>query len=366
MKSICYVYNTSQYLYLHRFDLIKKMSKSGFTIYAIAPKDDYSDKIRGKNINFIELDIERKGYNIFNDMKYFYKLLKIYFNLKPSIVHHFTIKPIIYGTICARIIKVPKIINSINGLGYSLVNKGFKSFLARLGYKYSLYTRKVVNIFQNKDDLNYFVSNRMCYEKSAHLIQGCGVNLNRFRSTNKDDDWFNGDIKFLFLSRMLRDKGLIELVEAAKSLFIDNDKFELLLFGLPDEGNPESVTSSWLKKISEHPAINWVGYTDKSHKEIDRCHVMILPSYREGLSQSLLEGLAMGKPIITSNVPGCRELIYKNGYLVTPKDKNSIIQSMKEILENREILPSMSRNSKKMSKRFDVNKINYQLKKLYD
>ena len=365
MGSICYVYNTSQYLYLHRFNLIKKMADSGYTVYAIAPLDSYSSKIKGKNIHYIELGIDRKGYNVFSDIKYIFRLFKIYYKLNPLIVHHFTIKPIIYGTLCARILKVSKILNSINGLGYLLVSNGFKSFLAKFVYKISIYAKNVLNIFQNSDDLNYFLSNKICYDKTAYVIEGCGIDLDMFKPSKKDQLWYDSNIKFLFLSRMLKDKGLIELVEAAKSLYNENVDFELILFGLPDNGNPESVTSKWLVEISEHPIINWCGFTEDSSKIIDSCHIMVLPSYREGLSQSLLEGIAMGKPIITSDVPGCRELINKNGLLVKPKCKNSIFKSMKKMLGDRKSLLIMTNRSIQLSKKYDVNLINEKITELY-
>jgi len=157
-KSICFVYNTSQYLFLHRFDLMETMVKNGFMIYAIAPRDEYSEKIKGTNIHFIEINIDRKGYNPLNDLLFFYRLLKIYLRIRPQIVHHFTIKPIVYGSICARVLNIPKIVNSINGLGYLLLNKGMKTVFAKYIYKVSIDKDNIINIFQNKDDMKTFIT----------------------------------------------------------------------------------------------------------------------------------------------------------------------------------------------------------------
>ena len=365
-KSICFVYNTSQYLFLHRFDLMETMVKNGFMIYAIAPRDEYSEKIKGTNIHFIEINIDRKGYNPLNDLLFFYRLLKIYLRIRPQIVHHFTIKPIVYGSICARLLNIPKIINSINGLGYLLLNKGVKAIFAKYIYKVSIDKDNIINIFQNKDDMHHFISNKFCKQPTAHLVRGCGVNLDYFKPSPKNKLWFKKKIRFLFLSRMLKDKGLIELVNATKKLYENIKDFELILTGSPDNGNPETVSEEWLVNISSHPAIKWVGFVKDSRKMIDDCHVMILPSYREGLSQSLLEGIAMGMPIITTDVPGCRELIDGNGFLVEAKNKDDLCESMEEMLLNKDLLSKMSKKSIQISKNFRTSKINDQLLFLYN
>ena len=164
-RSICFVYNTSQYLYKFRLELMESMLRAGYTVYAIAPEDRYSSKFQQHNIKFISIVVDRRGYNVFKDIKLVLRLTLIYRKICPKIVHHFTIKPVLYGSFAGRLAKIPKIINSITGLGYTFINSSWsKWFICKL-YYISQKSDTIQLIFQNHDDRQFFLSKKLIRAK---------------------------------------------------------------------------------------------------------------------------------------------------------------------------------------------------------
>ena len=365
-KKICLVYNTSQYLYLHRLELLKTLLDMGNRVYVLAPEDRYSSEIRNEGANFISFPIDRKGMNLFKEICSNWKIFIIYRRIKPDIVHHFTPKPIIYGSFIANLLGIPVIINSINGLGTLWTNKPWGKRLLLFLYKHALNFKNTQNIFQNKDDMKLLISKSIISPLSSIVIESCGINLQnyspkKYNNNLKDNKLFT----FLFLSRMLYDKGLEELKCASLELYAERQDFTVILAGELDDGNPASVREKWIKTISEDSPVRWIGFVDDVPRLIANCDVMILPSYREGFSQSLVEALSMGCPIITTDVPGCREMIDGNGFLVAPQNTKELKNAMNKMLQSNVGLKEMGRRSKSMAKRFDVKIINQQTIALY-
>ena len=221
-------------------------------------------------------------------------------------------------------------------------------------------------IFQNKDDMELLVSKSIISPLNSIVIESCGIDFKKYsqakyKNTLKEKKLFT----FLFLSRMLYDKGLEELKRASLELYVERQDFTVILAGELDDGNPASVGKEWLGSISTDSPIKWIGFVEDTPELIYNCDVMILPSYREGFSQSLVEALAMGRPIITTDVPGCREFIDGNGFLVAPKNTSDLKNAMNKMLEANVLLKEMGKRSKIMSKRFDVKIINQQTISLY-
>ena len=356
-KTICFVYNTSKYLFKFRISLMLKMQLRGYTVVAIVPKDQYSCEFIKYGIEFISIKLNRKGYNLFNEFYLMIQLYKIYRRVCPDIIHHFTIKPVIFGSIAARLAGIPIIINSITGLGYAFQQRWLFREITKWIYKFSLNSPQIKNIFQNPDDMNEFIRYKISYSNNSHLIRSSGVDISQFEHIQCTPT--TSKIHFLFLSRMLLDKGLKELKEAIVLLGEQTTNFTLILAGEIDTGNPRSVSKAWMKEAFKKPHCEWVGYTENIVSLLEKADVVILPSYHEGLPHCLIEALAASKPIITTDVPGCRDVMHENGILIQPKDSNALFDAMHEMM-NTDKLKILSENSFKLASKFDINLVNQQ------
>ena len=366
-RSICFVYNTSQYLYKFRLELMESMLRDGYRVYAIAPEDRYSAKFQKHNIQFISIEVDRRGYNIFKDFKLVWNLTKIYGKISPLIVHHFTIKPVLYGSLAGRLAKIPRIINSITGLGYTFINSSWsKWFISKL-YYISQKSDKIQLIFQNSDDRDFFLDKNLIRNNQSNLILSSGVNLEKFKCSDNQRGRDTHQCTFLFLSRILYDKGIVELVEAMEMLFHENKQVKLIIAGEVDSGNPGPVSKDWMDKKSNLSFIDWLGYLDDVTKLFSKVDVAVLPSYREGVPHSLIEALAMGLPVITTDTPGCRVVVDHglNGFMVPPRDSNTLYNAMLKLANDYELRKKFGKYSFEKSKEFDVKKINKETMELY-
>ena len=361
-KSICFVYNTSQYLFKFRLSLMLQMQSRDYAVIAIAPEDQYSSEFIKHGIEFISIKLNRKGYNIFNEIRLIAQLHKIYRRVCPEIIHHFTIKPVIFGSIAARLANNSIIINSITGLGYAFQQGWLFKKITKWIYKLSLNSPKIKNIFQNPDDMNEFISHKISYSNNSHLIRSSGVDISKFEHIRYTPPI--SKMHFLFLSRMLIDKGLYELKDAISLLSEKNSNFILTLAGEIDVGNPQSVSKAWMKKAFDSHFCEWIGYEDDIVSLFEQANVVILPSYHEGLPHCLIEALAASKPIITTDMPGCREVIHENGILIQPKDAIALFRAMHEMI-NTDKLKLWSENSFRLASKFDINVVNQQTLTVY-
>ncbi len=363
MKVVCFVYNTSQYLYKFRLQLMLDMKDRGFIIYAIAPVDKYSTYFEENNINFIPIKVDRKGMSLLKDLWLFFQLRKIYKNINPHIVHHFTIKPVIFGSIAARTTHVKRIINSITGLGHTFSVGGFVTHIVERLYRFSLNSPSITNIFQNPDDKCEFENRGLHGESSCQLIYSSGVDLKSFSNISFMP---NNEIKFLFLSRLLMNKGLNELKNSIDRLIVERTDFKLIIAGDIDEGNPQSATVDWIYNSFNYDNVEWYGYIENIHILLSSIDVVVLPSfYGEGVPHSLTEALAAGKPIITTDIPGCREVYSNNGYLIEHQNSNALYEAMNNMLDNRQLLDNWSKNSRRHAEKFDIKKVNHKTIALY-
>ena len=367
-RSICFVYNTSQYLYKFRLELMESMLRDGYAVYAIAPEDRYSAKFQQHNIQFISIEVDRRGYNIFKDIKLVWSLANIYRKISPLIVHHFTIKPVLYGSLAGRLAKIPKIINSITGLGYTFINSSWSKWLICKLYYISQKSDKIQLIFQNPDDRDFFLDKNLIRNNQSNLILSSGVNLEKFKCSNYQSSSASHQCTFLFLSRIFYDKGIVELVEAIKMVFKSNEHVKLIIAGDVDLGNPGLVSKDWMDTKSKLSFIDWIGYIDDVTELFSKVDVVVLPSYREGVPHSLIEALAMGLPVITTDTPGCRVVVDHglNGFMVPPRDSNTLYNAMLKLANDYALRKKFGRYSLEKSKEFDVKKINKETMELYN
>jgi len=354
-KKIAIVYNSSYYLYISRLNLIKNLQNKGYKIFVIAPRDDYSDKLIEKGIIYIPITMKNDGTNPFEDLKLLLAFYKIYKKVRPDVVLHFTIKPNIYGSFVANKLNIP-VINNITGLGTIFLHDNFIQKLTVVLYKLSF--RNVEKIFfQNIYDKNLFISKKIIKSKQSEILPGSGIDINKFSPMIIDKN--NDNFVFLLIARVIRDKGIIEYVEAAKIIKKKYKNVEFRLLGQLGVANKTSIPSDEVNNWEKAGFINYLGVRKDVRKEIAMADCIVLPSYREGTSRTLLEAASMAKPIIATDVPGCNNIVEDeiNGYLCKVKDANDLAEKMEKMIK----LSAETRNKmgakgrKKMINEFNEN-----------
>lgn len=323
--------NTSWSIYNFRHGLMKTFKNNGFSVSFCANYDEYAEKLKKEDFNYHEIKIDRKGKNFFKDLKLIFDFYKIYKKEKADLIIHYTIKPNIYGTIASKLIKI-KNINVVTGMGHVFIKKGFLSFLVKQLYKLSFkFTEKT--FFLNKSDFNFFIENKIIKKEKAVFIPGEGINTDYFSPQfckKKEIEKFT----FLYIGRMLKEKGIIELVNAFK-LIKENYSSKLILVGKIDKGNPSCIFEEEIKKIENDDFIEYHKEIEDVRNFICESDCIVLPSYKEGLSRSLLEALSMEKLVITTKIPGCKETIegILDDFLVQPKSIDDLREKMIKMIE---------------------------------
>jgi glycosyltransferase involved in cell wall biosynthesis len=343
------------------------MKKRGWQVIALSPYDECAKKIQEKGITYFDFPFKRKGRNPLSDLWMLIRLVKFYNQEKPKIVHHFTIKPVIYGTFAARICRIHGIVNLVPGLGFVFSQGGILQKIVEKMYRFSFSSRVRV-IFQNKNDLNFFVKTKLVNRRQTHLICGSGVNTNLYSLSHYPQDNSPREIIFTLIARMLWDKGISEFVKAAKIVHEKNPHTRFWLIGDPDRGNPSSIPLSWLKNLKRLNYIKWIEHKDDIKPYIAKSSVIVLPSYREGAPRPLIETASMSKPIIAADVPGCREIVKKkvNGLLVPKKNAALLAQAMLTLADNPAQRKKMGHASRKIAlKSFDERLIIRKTIKIY-
>jgi glycosyltransferase involved in cell wall biosynthesis len=334
MKKIVLTSNTSWSLYNFRFGLMKALKEKVFHVIAVAPEDEYSEKLK-EHFDFIALKhLDRKGKNPLKDFKLLVEYLSIYRRLKPALVINYTIKPNIYSSIVCRLLRI-KTISVITGLGYVYVRRGWLEKIIDMLYKISLSGNEKI-VFQNKEDYEEFLRKRIVPQDKAKYILGSGVDTGYFNSSicdelKKRDETFT----FLMVSRLLWDKGVGEYVESARRIKEKFPQVRFWLLGPLDRGNPSAVPEEKLREWVEEGLVEYLGVAEDVRPFICKADCVVLPTYyREGLPRTILEAMAMEKPVITTDAPGCREAVIDgfNGFLVKPKDVESLFQAMERML----------------------------------
>jgi len=329
-KILLFANSDSNYVHF-RLNLIKKLLNENYKVYLIVPKDSKFVDIINNNLVLLKLNLSRHSINFFSEFKLFTQIFFIYRKIRPIYALHFTIKPNIYGSIISKILKI-KSINNITGLGNIFLSKSNFRFLYIILYKLSI-KNSYHNFFQNKFDLRYFRYKKIIDIKKNNfsIIPGSGIDLEKFQF-EKYPDLYN--LNFLYVGRLIKQKGIVEFIEAAKQI---NSKFKNCNFkvvGDFDKQNNSSVSVNYFENAIKNKHIEYLGYINNIKSIIKSSHVIVLPSYREGLSHSLLLSAAIGRPLIASRVPGCRELILEehNGFLVKSKNVDSLVYKLSKFI----------------------------------
>lgn len=357
MKKIAIVTNTSWNILNFRTSLVEELKKH-YEVILIAPKDQYSSRIQQLGETHFLHHLSRKGTNPVTDLKLISELKKLYKELEIDLAIHFTIKPNIYGSIAAKQAGI-KSIAVVTGLGYTFLSNGLAAKAAKKLYKYA-FKRNSLTVFQNVDDQKLFQELGLVPQQTSTVVDGSGIDVNEF-SPKPKNNYFN-QFNFLFIGRMLYDKGVKELLDAFVQKFEGNSKIVLHLVGNVDNENPSVYSEDELKEITaKHKNILFHGRIDGPSQMIADCECVVLPSYREGLPRVMLESIAMAKPIITTDTAGCREVVKnENGFLVPIKDSNKLGEAMsKMVLLTNEERASLGQKGRELAvERFSTEVVN--------
>jgi len=372
-KTVLIVSNCTWYLYNFRKELLSALKNKGYNLILVSPIDKYYLKISKYFIKKENLFLVRSSENPILEIITLLHLFLIYLKYKPDLVHHFTIKPCIYGGIIAKLTGIKNKINHITGLGPSFYSNRKKiKFVNKIlhpFYRYAFNDKKnnLINIFHNNSDKNTFITKLIAKAEHTRTIYGSGIDINHYKYNIPRK--FNKEIKLLFPARLIKEKGIVELINACNDLWDSNYRFTLNIAGEIDTQNRSYVKNKRFKLIQDNPNIIFLGKCNNMREIYKKMDMVILPSWREGLSKSILESAAMSLPIITTNVPGCNDIIVNeySGLLVPLRNKEKLKSAIKIYLKNPELALRFGMNARKtVSKIFTVEKINNQILKIYE
>lgn len=352
----------------HRLPIGLKAKEEGYDVYIVARDTGKFDVIRSHGLTPINIEVDRSGTNFLKELLVIKQLTKIYREHKPDVVHHVTLKMSIYASIAARLAKVPLVINAISGMGYMFTDerKSLVRSVALQLMKFAFKNRGQKFIFQNDDDIGIFKSLGLFKGNKLFLIKGCGADLDQFENSSFPT---TPKVRFILTARMLKDKGITEFVEAAKIVEknIPNSG-EWVLVGAIDPQNPAAYSEEELLNLIKDSPVEWLGYRSDIDKLLINSHVMVLPSYREGLPKSLVEACAAGRPIITTSAVGCRDCVEDgvNGFIVPIRDIELMAEKMELLIAEEDLRIRMGKASReKAEKEFSLDLIVSQSLELY-
>lgn len=370
MQKLVMIGTTAAGFYGFRSELIKNLNLKNITVYAFTTDNDALelDKISRLGAIPISYQLNRGGLNPLADMLATYKLAQQIKQLKPDLVFSYFAKPVIFGTLAAKIAKVPKIIGMLEGLGYTFTDQpnGLSSktklIKAIQVFLYKLALPKLDQlILLNHDDKTDLLINNDIEVKETYILGGIGLDLNQYKYSPATKDL---PIQFLFIGRLLKEKGIHDFIAAAQ---IVKEKFPQTIFtvlGGIDEANLGALTQGELTQYIDQNVIDYPGHVENIAERIKQSHVFVLPSYREGVPRSTQEAMAIGRPVITTDVPGCRDTVIDgvNGFLVPKWNPQALAEKMIYFIEHPEQVRMMGDQSHKIAiEKFDAEKVNQRL-----
>jgi len=329
----------------HWLPLIAGAKNAGFQVVVVTRVNKNAEKIRQHGARVIPFEISRRGSNVFHELNTIFRLMQIYRKEQPDIVHHVAMKPMLYGSLSARVTRVGRSVNWVAGMGWLFISKTKRARLLQRIVRSVLgaLLRGTSVIVENKDDQAVIEGMGGVAEK-LHLIRGAGVDTSSYAPFPEPE----GVPLVVLPARMLWDKGVAEFVEAASLLKSRSINARFALVGEPDIENPASITENQLKMWESGGAVEWWGRREDMPQVLKQSHIVCLPSYREGLPKSLLEAASCGRAIVTTDVPGCREVVRdgENGFLVEARNSTALADALAKLLADKELRQRMGRNGR--------------------
>lgn len=358
---ILYVINVDWFFISHRLPIALEAQKKGFEVHIASGITKHLKVLEDYGFKVYPLKLKRGKISIWFDIILIFQLLSIFYKVKPKILHLITIKPIIFGGILAKFFNIYALVYSIPGLGHTFIDKGFvassRRFLIKYFYKFSLSNKNKKVILQNKYNKSVLQNFIVMKNEEIVLIPGSGVDLSVFKYKPQ----FNGNITFTMACRLIREKGVWEYVNAAKIVCSKHPNINFQLAGSLDLENPSSLSQEDLDFISKNTPVKLCGEISNMLGVLQKSHVVVLPSYYgEGVPKILIEAAAVGRAIITTDMPGCRDVIIDkySGYLVPPRNIDKLVEVFEKILLKSPSFVEMGINARKLAeKKFDINHV---------
>lgn len=352
-------------VYNFRGDLIKSIQEKGYEVIVTGPNQDNIDKINELGVRFVEIPVNKTGTSIIGDLKYCKKLYELFKKEKPDATLGYTIKPVVYGSIAASLAKVKNINAMVTGAGYVFTAKTIKAkilgLIVKILYKYGFGKAHKV-IFQNKDDLKEFTELGLVKKDKCYVVNGSGVNMEKFTIAP-----YPNEISFFMLSRLLKSKGVEEYLKACEIVKKQYPNVKFYLLGKYEYEMQDAVSQEFVEYFINNNIVERFEETNDVLPYYAKCSVYVLPSYREGTPRTVLEAMAMGRPIITTDTNGCRDTVIDGltGFLVPIKSIDELVNAMTVFIENPGVIDKIGLESYKYCKeKFDVNVVNKNMKSI--
>ena len=365
MPSVLLVSNTCWYLYNFRLPLIRDLRDRGYRVALVAPHDPYTALLQEEGFTVHSWLVARSSVNPLAEAYALVDLLRIYRREQPDLVHHFTIKACLYGTIAAKGARVYRVINAVTGLGHLFLGTRKRNRLLRQAikplYRATFKARRSTVVFQNAADQEKLIQLGVTDGERARLIRGSGVDIERFCPNEDSAGRFHDPLQILFPSRLIHEKGTSELLQACRRLWSQGIAMELLVAGVLDSGNRSALSESELSELQGDSRIRCLGHVADMQALYAAIDIVVLPSWREGLSRALIEAAAMERPIITTDVPGCHDVVDHgiSGLLVPLRDSRAIELAVRLLIENPDLARRFGKAARqKVVAEFQVSLVN--------
>lgn len=349
MKFVLFA-NTDWYLYNFRLSTALRLKADGHEVVMLSPPGAFGARFAAHGLRWVILPMDRASLNPLREAATWWHLARLLRRERPDLLHSFTVKCAIYGALAARVARVPAVVNAVAGMGYVFTSDGAKARalrpLVKLLLRMTLGHRRSLLILQNPDDAVAFSDARLIAPERVRMIRSSGVDTSRFRPVDPAPAE-GGRLRVLLAARLLWEKGIQEFVDAAEHLRAQGRDVEFVLAGTPDPGNPRSATQADAQGWNDAGLVTWLGHVDDMPSLLRTVHVMVLPSYyREGVPKSLIEAAACGLAIITTDLPGCREVVTEHGsdgLRVAPRDALALAQRIGMLDDDRALLERLGR-----------------------
>jgi glycosyltransferase involved in cell wall biosynthesis len=356
---LLFVINEAYFFMSHRLPVARAAQEAGYEVHVAAPDDhvwapdDFSvDQLAREGFVYHRIPLSRRGTNPFGELRTFIAIMALFLRLRPDIVHLLTIKPVLYGGIAARLCRVPAMVAAVTGLGQIFVASGLRSGLLRRlvvsGYRFVSGHPNCRVIVQNSGDLEVLADRQAVRRSRLVLIRGSGVDLEAFRSHLQTDE----KPLVLLPARLLWEKGVGEFVEAARRLKAKGISARFALVGDTNATNPRAVPASMLQAWHSEGVIEWWGRRDDMPEVLASAHIVCLPTiYGEGVPKALIEAAACGRPIVASDIPGCREIVHDgaNGMLVAPGNTDALCDALARLIGDADLRAAMGCRGQKLA-----------------
>ena len=347
-RHLVYVITEDWFFASHFLDRAKAAVGKGYKVSVITRCRETAREFRQYGLAPINIEFSRRGLNPITEPITIFRLRTILKRIKPDIVHNVALKPVVLGSLAAQFAGVQNIVNAPVGMGYVFTSEENRARILRpvvnalIRYSLGRQVRRV--IIENNDDFNNLVASGFAKKDSIALIKGAGVDTKKFDYKPEPD----GQVRVIMVSRLLRDKGVQEFIDAAKLVKARESTVQFVLVGDVDEGNPTSLTADQLTDLRKSRDVTWLGARTDIAELLAASHVACLPSYREGLPKSLIEAASAGRPIVTTDVPGCREVVTHmvNGLLIQPRDVTALATAIEKLVNDPQLRQSMGKENR--------------------